>query len=209
MWIAPLPTHHLPPARRRQDALARGRRQLREIAGEIGGGAHEPARRRNRVRLEIARDDQAPAEQNSPGMAACAWGATCERHVGSRFRQARGIDDLALDPSPIGLAGDRFDDQSEQAVPVIGVFEPRIGLDDRRCLEVGPQLERIVKRSTIDKLAGVLSVADEATAVGEKLGDRDACHAGMQIADEVARRIVEFELALLAQLQDTGRGEAL
>src|SRR5262245_50973906 len=77
--IAPLPAHHLPPARLRQETRASARRQLRKVAREIGSRAHDSGGGPDRVRLDIARDDQATAEQDSPGMAAGVRGATRER----------------------------------------------------------------------------------------------------------------------------------
>src|SRR5262249_25465618 len=104
---------------------------------------------------------------------------------------------------------DRFDDQSNQTVPVIRVLEPRIGLDDRRALEIGPQFRRIMEGPAIAELPGVVPLPDEPSTVGEQLGDGHPIHRGMEVADVIACRVVELEPLLLAQLHDAGGGEAL
>ena len=85
--------------------------------------------------------------------------------------QARGFDDLAFDPDPIGLLGDRFDHKADQSVAVIGIFEACIRLDDRRRLEVGGQFLGAEKWPVIGKLFGGGAVADEAGAMGEDFRD--------------------------------------
>ena len=58
-------------------------------------------------------------------------------------------------------------------------------------------------------MAGIVAVADKAGAVREKLRDRGFRDRGVQALDKLPDGIVELELALFAQLQDAGRGEAL
>ena len=59
------------------------------------------------------------------------------------------------------------------------------------------------------ELAGLLAVADDAGAVGEDLAERGAGNPRVQTVDVVSDRVVELELALLAQLHHAGGGEAL
>ena len=73
-----------------------------------------------------------------------------------------------------------------------------LALDRRRRLEVGRELACAGKRAAIDKLAGVVAIANEASAVREKLRDRRARDARVKLTDELPDRVVELELALLA-----------
>ncbi len=45
--------------------------------------------------------------------------------------------DLAPDPVAIGLAGDSFDDEAEQAKAMVGIFQPRAGRNRGRLLQLG------------------------------------------------------------------------
>src|SRR5262249_61950411 len=100
--------HHVAPAGDEENTVGGLRRELREIAREIGRRADETAGRTGRVRLEVAADRQTPSKQHAAGMTARKRHATRQRHVGGRFFQARGSHDLALDPGPIWLAGPGF-----------------------------------------------------------------------------------------------------
>ena len=145
MRIAPLTADHLAPARGGEHALARGGRELREIPREVARRADEAAGRRDSVLLEVAGDDESPAEQHPAGMPARERDAARERHVRRRLGQAGGVDDLALDPRRITLAGDGLDDQAEQRVAVIGVLEARAGIDDGRGFRSAMQLARVLR----------------------------------------------------------------
>jgi hypothetical protein len=93
--------------------------------------------------------------------------------------------------------------------PWLEVFHARAGRDDERQLELGTQLGFVEVRPPVEELAGILAVTDDAGGMREKLRDGRAGDIRVQAFDVVSRRIVEFELALLTQLHDAGRREAL
>src|SRR6266568_2022097 len=207
--VAPLPACHLTPARDGENAFARGRRKLSEVTHEITRRADESGRGGERMGWIVARDDDAAAKHDASAVAAGERHAAMQRRVGLGFAQARGIDHLAPDPCEIGFARDRLDDQAGEPVAVIGIFETRIGLDDRRLLQAGRKLACVVEWPPIKKLTGVVAVADQSCAVREKLRDGRRCDRRMEIGDELSRGVIELELALLAELQTAGSDEAL
>lgn len=91
---------------------------------------------------------------------------------------------------------------------MVGVFESRAGVDHWRLFEVRFQLARVEEWTPVEKLSGIMAISHKTCAVGEKLRNCGACNAGMQIADELPCGVIELQLALLAQLQDGGGGEA-
>jgi hypothetical protein len=131
MGVAPMPAGHLPSAGDGKHASLGARRKLREIAAKIARRRYKAAGRRNRVFGIVAGEDHALAEQELGAMAASEPCSFRQRHVGRRFLQPGGIDDFALDPSRIRLAYNGLDHETEKSEAVIGIFEPRIGLDDR------------------------------------------------------------------------------
>ena len=82
------------------------------------------------------------------------------------------------------------------------------GSIDGRLFRSARSSARVEIRPPVDELAGVVAVADDAGGVREKLRDGRARDRRMQAVDIIAGRIVELELALLAQLHDAGGGEA-
>src|SRR5581483_12506198 len=70
LFDAPLLARHLTAARRRDHAVARVRRKLREEARGIGRGRHEARRRRDRMRGIVAGNDEALAERKATGVSA-------------------------------------------------------------------------------------------------------------------------------------------
>jgi hypothetical protein len=157
---------------------------------------------------EVTRNDQPTPEQDPASVPACEWRTARQRHVGGGFGKACGVDDFSFQKISVALTGDRLDDEADEAIAVDGVFEPRAGVDHRWLVEVRLQLARVEERTPVEKLSGVMPISHKTRAVGAKLRDRSACNAGMQITDELPRRIVELKLALLAELQDAGGGEA-
>src|SRR5256885_9950460 len=82
--IAPLAACHLAPARRRQHALASSRRELREVARDIGGRADEAGCGHDGGGWIIAPDHRAAAEQDAARVTARERRAARERHVAGR-----------------------------------------------------------------------------------------------------------------------------
>ena len=205
----PVPARHLAAAGGGKHAEFCIGRQLREVAGHIRRRADETARRRDRVLEVFAGNDETAADRKPRAVAARERRAFGQRHAGLGFVQARGIDDLALDPDAIRLFGDCLDHKADQPVAVIGIFEACVGLDDGRRLQVGHQFLGAEERPAVGKLSGRGAVADKAGAVGENLRDGGFRHLAVQALDILPDRIVEPQFALFAQLHDSGRGKAL
>ena len=206
---APLMPRHFAAARDRQHALLGVGRKLREEAGRVGGGRDEARGGCHRVGRIVAGDHAALAQRQFSRVAARERRALGKRRVRLGLAQACGLDDLALDPDGVGLLRHGFDHEAEQAKAVIGIFEARAGLDRGRQLQLREQLLGVEIGAAVDELAGIGAVARQPGAVREHLRDRRLGDARMQAADILADRIVEPELALLAQLHDAGRGKAL
>ncbi|MGY3276418.1 hypothetical protein ACVJ5M_004015 [Bradyrhizobium sp. S3.7.6] len=136
----------------------------------------------------------------------CALG---KRRIRLSLAQACGLDDLALDPGGVGLLRHGFDDEAEQAKAVVGVFEARPRLDRGRQLQFREQLPGVEIGTVVDELPGIGAIARQPRAVREHLRNRRLGDARMQAADMLADRVVEPQLALVAQLHDAGGGEAL
>src|SRR5215475_973744 len=139
-------------------------------------------------------------ESNAPGRM---------RHVGRGLGETGGIDDLALDPDGVGLAGDRLDREPEQSVAVVGVFEACVRRDRRYLSQLGQKLIGLEVRPPIRELSGVATVADQPGAVREQLRDRGLRDLLMQLLDVVADCIVELQSLQLPQPHDAGRQKGL
>ena len=209
MRIAPVFPGHLPAAMGREHAEFRIRRQLREEAGHVGRRADEAGRRHHGVGRIIAGNDKAPAHGQPARMAACERDIFGDRHVRHGLAQTGGIDDLALDPDRVGLLGDRFDHKAKETEAVVGVFETRIGLDRGRQPQFCQQFPLGEVGPAINELAGIRAIAGEAGTVRKHLRDGGFRDLRMQAFDILPDRIVEPQLALLAQLHDFGGGETL
>src|SRR5688572_31862449 len=116
--VAPLCTHHRATARGREDAVWGARRKLSKEAHEVGRGTHEAAGGRDRVGLEVARNDAASGRQPT-GMAASERLSLCQGHIVSRFFEPGGGDDFAHDPVAVAFAAHYFDDQPEERITVV------------------------------------------------------------------------------------------
>jgi hypothetical protein len=158
----------------------------------------------------VAGDHDTPAKQRLRGMTAR------ERH---RLRQQRGIrrglaqtdgfDNLALDEVRIRLARDRLDDEAEQPVAVIGIFEAGVGIDRRRQREFGAQLVRREIGPGVGELTGIMAVAHQPRTVRQQLRQSGRANIWMQVLHVGPDGIVELQLLALAQAHDAGGGESL
>src|SRR6185503_6008113 len=83
------------------------------------------------------------------------------------------------------------------------------GRDDERLLEVGPELGLVKVGPAIGELPSIRAVTDDTGRVRKQLRDGGARDRRVQAIDIVPGRVVEFELALLTQLQNSGGREAL
>src|SRR5690242_5395398 len=142
-------------------------------------------------------------------MTAREWYAIRDGHIRLRLLETGGLDNLALDPSAVGFAGNGLDREPEEREPVVGVFEPRIGLDHWRVLKIGHQFLDARERTAILEIPGIGAVAHNAGAVRKELADRRFADLRMQTLHVLANRVVQAQLAAFAQLHDAGSGETL
>src|SRR6516164_1635477 len=99
-------------------------RMLPRAPGESCGGADEAGGGGERAGGRLAGNDEPLAEREVAGVAARERNPTRHRRVGQRLGQSGGIDDLALDPGAVALAGERLDQQAQQAIAVVRVLKP-------------------------------------------------------------------------------------
>ena len=202
--IAPVFAGHLAAAAGRKQAPLGVGRQLREETRDVGGGRGKTRGRRDRIGQIVAGNDKTAADRKPQRVTACERDALGQRHVGLGLAQACGSDDLALDPAGIRFARNRFDHEAQQSKSVVGIFEARVGRDDRRQLQVRHQLLRTEIRPAIAELSSVGAVAGETGAVRKQLRDRGLRDLRMQAFHVLPDRIIQPQFALLAQLHDSG-----
>ena len=205
----PVAARHLAPAGDGEEALLRTRRELVEEQGQVMRGRDEAGRRGEAVGRRVARQDDAAAERKLRGMALCQRRALRQRHVGAGLPETGGVHHLALDPGVVALPGHRLDDLAGEAVAVVRVLHAQIGVDRLRLGEFLQELLGAEEGPAMGPLAGVLAIADDAGGVREQLRNSRLRHCRVQALHVAAGRIVELQLALLAQLHDAGGGEAL
>src|SRR5260221_2209361 len=202
MRLAPSRADHLAPARRREDARLRRRRELGKETCEIAGGADKACRRGERIGRRLARKDHTPPERQLAAVAARQLRPVRQRNIRRGLGQPRSVDDLALDPGAIALAGDRLDDEPGEAIAVIRIFEPRIRLDRGAGAEILADQFDGGKAPAGAPLTAIVAGARQAGAVPEQVRDGHVRHRLVQIADILPDRIVEPQPALLTQLHD-------
>src|ERR1700722_8592649 len=207
MGVAPMPAVRLRSTEYIQRASRGARRELREVTAKIARGRHKAAGGRDRVLRKVARKDHTLAQQELGAMAASESRSCRQGHVRRRFLQAGRIDDFALDPSRIWLIHDGLNHETKKSEAVIGIFEPRIGLDDWVRGQIRQHLPRAEIRPTAVILADVATISGDTGAMGENLPDRGPGDRRVQLAHIVADGIVELELALLTQLHRPRGGE--
>src|SRR5579872_1396932 len=93
------------------------------------------------------------------------WRASAYRHVRLGRPKANRIDDFAFDPRPIFLASDRFKNAAEQSKPMVGVFEPRVGVDHWRPLQISHQFISGQKWPGVGELSGIFAIANDTGAM--------------------------------------------
>src|SRR5215471_728164 len=99
-----------------------------------------------------------------------------------------------LNPSAVGLAGDRLDCETEQSETVVRVLVPCIRLDHGWVLEVGHQLIDVRERTAILKKSGVGAVAHNAGAVRKDLAEGSCGYLRMQAFHIFTDRVVQAQL---------------
>lgn len=206
---APMVSRHLAAACDRQHALFRIGRKLREEAGGVSGGRNEAGSRRHGVGGIVAGDHASLAERQLARMAAREQRTLGKRCVRLGLAQACRLDDFALDPDRVGLLRHRLDHETDQAETVIGIFEARAGFDRGRQLQLREQFPGVEIGAAVDELTGIGAIACQPGTVRQHLRNRRLSDARMQAADILADRVVEPDLALLAQLHDAGRSKTL
>ena len=130
-----------------------------------------------------------------------AGGFGLEAHA----RQADRLEQPLADVVLVRDARDALDDDAEQREREVGVVEPRAGRQHE--LGLGERLEQLVRRREAQRQPRVvLRLALQARGVREQPADRRRVRSALDVPVE---RVLEVELARVAQLHDRGGGERL
>ncbi len=215
--IEPVHALHLVQGRALQDLRA-SRRVLRPVAklqlgeaGEVLDGGREVGCRHHVGRVEERLDAARRAGQAAP------VAGRERRHVPGRDDARRGhaerLQDVARDVVGVWLARHLLDDvagerDGDVRVLVVGLRRP----DDAHAVE---QTLHLLARGKL-QVVPIRSVhlAGETRGVGQEVADRDQGAARVdvrrgELREPLRHRVVELELARVAQLQDGRRGEEL
>ena len=179
-------------------------------AAQVVGGAEEPGRRGQRAGVDVIHREP-PVGVGERGVSGGVLRAAVRLEFGTGVRQAQPVDHGLLQELGVAGAGDRLDDEPEQAEADVGVLELLVGRQDLGAVGGDRAQRRLVGEGPVQlPEIAVLSVADDAAAVGEQFADgavADRCTG--QPPEAGGDCVVEPEPAVLDQAHDCRGGEHL